>query len=780
VLAPDSVEIKKKSIKNIFMAKNKKKNNGLKKSMFVVRYRWWIISATALIAILSIIPIFNIRINSDFETYFPNNIPSRINTKEINKIFGEDESIMILISTSDVLNSATLQRVENLTDAFSEIQGVKRVFSLFKTKNITSEDGAMIIDPVVKQIPEDDKSREELRDEIKANDLAWKLVVSEDFKNTLILLSSDKTVSDEVLVKAINEKLNEFPGNETVNITGQPFLRDDASRRISRDLFVLLPLGIILMFSMLWISFREFRGVFLPLSVVVFSIIFCLGLLTLFGWKLSLVGILIPIIMIAVANNYGVYFVARYQDLNASNPGTNVWKIVQMSVKYLFTPVTFCGLTTIAGILGLAVHLLIPARQVGIITALGITYALLLSLLFIPAVMSLLKNGKPHKDLSENASGFYATLIQKTASLITTKPKPVFTTFIVVFVVIAFGIVSLKVSPDSNYVMPEKHQFNKAVRLLDSQFGGSKMMSVLIKGDARDPEILQKADKLEKEIKSMKNVGAVMGLPGILRKMSCALNDSTSPEYNQIPRTTEAITQYLELYSISGNPEDIEQFVDFGYENMLLSVQFKAKNLKEIENITDSVTLLAKSMNADIVEGGYSLVEKEMSESIVKGQIYSLLFAFFAILILLSLIFRSFTAGLMGSIPLVFAVFCTFGIMGWLGMKLDIVTALLSSISIGLGVDFTIHIFWRIKWELAQGKNYVESITNTLKTIGRGIIINAFSVMIGFSVLLISVFPIIRAFAVLINISLIFCLVSALVLIPALSLLIKPKFLVRK
>ena len=148
-----------------------------------------------------------------------------------------------------------------------------------------------------------------------------------------------------------------------------------------------------------------------------------------------------------------------------------------------------------------------------------------------------------------------------------------------------------------------------------------------------------------------------------------------------------------------------------------------------------------------------------------------------AIFILLSLIFKSFQAGLIGSIPLAFAVFCTFGLMGWLGKELDIVTALISSISIGLGVDFTIHVFWRIKWELAHGNNYGRSIKATLKTIGRGIVINASSVMLGFAVLSLSAFPLIRSFALLIILSLFLCLVCALVLIPAICYWTRPKFL---
>lgn len=762
------------------MNKTKTGKKQLKTSMFVVRYRWWIIAVTLIITALSVIPVFNIQINADFESYFPADMESKLINNRITEIFGTEETLMVVLSTNDVLNDKTLQRIEDLSNGFRELEGIKRVFSLTETKNIRSEDGAMIIDPAINLIPGDAAGREKLREELRSNELAAKLVVSEDFRHALIILSTDKTLDDKLLLQAINQKLQEFPGTEEVNITGQPYLRDDANRRISRDLFILLPLGIIVMFIILWISFREFRGVFLPLSVVVFSIVFCLGLLPVLGWDLSLIGILIPIMMLAVANNYGVYFVARYQDLNAVNHGMNIKKIVQISVNYLFTPVVLCGLTTIAGILGLVVHLLVPARQVGVITAIGIAYALLLSLLFVPALMSILKNGKPHGDLSGARSGFFSKGISLLSEYIVKKPRKVIYGFLVSFVIILTGLIFFKVAPDSNSVMPQKHPYNRAIGILDEAFGGSKMATVMIKGDVRNAENMRKTLEIEKTLRQLPNVGNVMGLPVILRKMSCALNDSLSPEFGKIPDTDEGISQYLELYSMSGDPEDLEQFVDFAYENTLLTVQFSAKNLKEIDELTAVTASTAQTNNAEIVIGGYSIIEKEMSKSILKGQIYSLIFAFVAIVILLSLIFRSIMAGIFGSIPLVFAVFCTFGLMGWLGIELNIVTALLSSISIGLGVDFTIHVFWRIKWELARNKTYQQSIKTTLKTIGRGIIINAFSVMAGFSVLFVSGFPLIRSFALLIIISLLLCLVSALILIPAICFVNKPGFLKNK
>jgi predicted RND superfamily exporter protein len=228
---------------------------------------------------------------------------------------------------------------------------------------------------------------------------------------------------------------------------------------------------------------------------------------------------------------------------------------------------------------------------------------------------------------------------------------------------------------------------------------------------------------------------------------------------------------------MSGDPEDFEEMVDFDYTKALLTVQYQAGNTNAMNNIIDTINALTKDDPHMSLMGGYSLIDKAICESVVTGQYNSLLFAFVIILILLAVIFRSIVAGLLGSLPLAFSVLCTFGIMGWIGIELNIVTALLSSVSIGLGVDFTIQMFWKLKTEIANGHSYASSVHIALKTMGRGISINAFSVMLGFSVLFLSAFPIIRSFGFLIIISLFFCLICALVLIPALCMLIKPRFL---
>jgi hypothetical protein len=312
---------------------------------------------------------------------------------------------------------------------------------------------------------------------------------------------------------------------------------------------------------------------------------------------------------------------------------------------------------------------------------------------------------------------------------------------------------------------------------MNTHFGGNKIISLLFEGDIRDPDLLKRLDHYEKELEKLPEVGSVTSLATVIRKISTALNDPGERGYDSIPSTREAVAQYLELYSMSGDPDDFEDMVDFDYKQALMTVQYQAGSMDEMNHVTGEINRLTRDDPALRLTGGYSLIDKEICRSVVTGQYQSLFFALLAIMLMLMILFKSLTAGLMGSLPLLFAVICTFGIMGWTGIELNIVTALLSSISIGLGVDFTIQLFWKLKTEISNGHTFSSAIHLSIKTMGRGISINAFSLMAGFSALFLSAFPIIRSFASLIIISLFLCLICALVLIPALSMLIKPAFL---
>jgi predicted RND superfamily exporter protein len=195
-----------------------------------------------------------------------------------------------------------------------------------------------------------------------------------------------------------------------------------------------------------------------------------------------------------------------------------------------------------------------------------------------------------------------------------------------------------------------------------------------------------------------------------------------------------------------------------------------------IKNVNNKIQTITKDIPAEVTTGGYAMIMADFARSIIKGQIFSLGFALITVFILLSLIFKSFRGGLTGSIPLAVSILILFGFMGFTGIALDAATALLSSIMIGVGVDFTIQYIWSFSNNIRNGLTYEESTRTSLRTIGRSIIINALTVMAGFSVLVLSGFSSIRFFGYLVLISIGSCLVGAIILIPAIIMKFRPVF----
>jgi predicted RND superfamily exporter protein len=749
----------------------------MKNKNVIIRRRWWFIAVPVVITLFAVLLLLKLKINSDLESYFPDTLPSKVSAKKVEALFGKGEPLMLIFEADDILNPETLNRISHLHHEFGRLQLFDDVISLFSMKNIRGVEGAMVVSPLVNRIPATAKEIETLRESIRGDKLVYKTLISQDFRYALVLLNVTKGVDDKAVVEKVNELLVQYPGSEKTVLNGMPFLRSETNEKITRDLIILLPLGLLVMIVFLLLSFREFRGVWLPLSVVIISTVVSMAILPLMGWDLSLIGVLIPIMMIAIANNYGVHFVAFYQETNAHHPRWGMRRIVTETLSHLKRPIILTGLTTIVGILGLITHLMIPARQMGVISALGVGMALLLSLTFLPALFSLLKKGKIHNEFQSDKNGFFGDILEKASLLVNRRPKRIIGFFIVAFVVVGSCISFLKIASDNDEVLPKRHPYNQSIQIANRHFGGTKFLTILFEGDIQDPKLLKRMDLYETELKKEPEIGSVTSLATVIKIMSRAMNDFTSKEYNAIPETRDAVAQYLLLYSMSGDPEDFESLVNFDYSSALLNIQFQANDMKTLNKVITKIRTLVADDQAKPILSGFSLTDKEMAESIKTGQVYSLIFAIAAILFLLMLIFRSSSAGFIGIIPLLFAVVCTFGLMGILGIELNIATALLSSVSVGLGVDYTIHVFWRLKTELRHGNSYSEAITTTLKTTGRGIVINALSVMLGFSVLYLSAFPYLKMFATLIILSLFLCLVCALLLIPAICSIVKPDFL---
>ena len=690
--------------------------------------------------------------------------------------------IMLLVETDDVLKTETLKRIKKMSRQMKRIKGIDKVMSLFELKQIKSEDGAMIVNPAVTGIPKNEVERKLLRNEIRENDLVYGNVVSKDFRVATVIGMVETGISDEQLLSDLQTLIEKNPGNENVHIGGTPYSRFHTGNNTKKDLGRLLPTGLLIMLVFLYICFKQLRGVFLPFLVVLMSILFAMGLVPLLGWQFTVITIILPVILIAVANDYGIHMIAKYQENNTPDNSFTKKELAKGMLHGLGLPILLTGLTTMVGMLCLQGHIMIPAGQLGILAAAGILFALSASLLFIPAVVSLLPKAKPIV--------FASTLVHKKTvleavlglfgKLVTRQPKVVLLSVLIFCTITSFGIFSISVNTDPINYYEKDHSVAISANMINKNLGGFFPVSVVFKGDIKDPAILNKIDALEKEIGTYSEVGNTISIARVVRQMSRILNDKDEAGYDAVPATRNAVAQYFELYNMSGDPDDFEKMVDFTYQHAIINARINTSSTPVLRDVVDRIKGRVENDPDVYLVGGISDVFSDLSEKVVSGQLISLALALFIVTILLMALFRSFFAGLISAIPLLLSMVILFGLMGLFQIELNVATALLSSIMIGVGIDYTIHFLWRFKEERKNGLSHTEAATQTLLTTGRGIIFNAFSVIIGFAVLLLSSFVPVRFFGFLVVVSIFACLIGALVVIPALVILLKPKFLETK
>lgn len=745
----------------------------------IIKYRWLIIAGFALVTLLLASQIPKARMNPNMLTYLPETLASRVNKDRIEELFGGTEMIIILVKTDGVLKTETLKRVKKMSRQMKRIKGIDKVMSLFELKHIKSEDGAMIVNPAVKRIPRNEADRMILRDGIRENDMVYGNVVSKDFKVTAVIGMVKSGTSDELLLAEIEKLIQDNPGDEEVLIGGTPYSRYHTGTNTKKDLGRLLPLSLLIMLVFLFICFRQLRGVFLPFLVVLMSIFFAMGLIPLFGWQFTVITIILPVLLIAVANDYGIHMIAKYQEDNFPGNTFNKKELAKRMFRSLRLPILLTGLTTIVGMLCLQGHIMIPAGQLGILAAAGILFALAASLFFIPAVVSLLPKAKPVilTDSIDRKKPVVERILALFGNIVTDRPKTVLLYALIFCVITSVGIFSVSVNTDPINYYEKDHPVAVSAHLINKNLGGFFPVFVVFKGDIKDPVILNKIDQLEKEIRAYPEVGNTFSIARVVRQMSRVLNDKDDAGYDIIPQTRNAVAQYFELYNMNGDPGDFEKMVDFTYEHAVITARINTSSTPILRRVIDRIKDSIKDDPDVYMVGGIADVFSDLSAKVVSGQFISLALALVLVTLLLMALFRSFSAGIISVIPLVLSMVILFGLMGLLNIELNVVTALLSSIMIGVGIDYTIHFLWRYKEERNNGLSYSEAAKHTLLTTGRGIMFNAFSVIIGFSVLLMSSFVPVRFFGFLVVVSIFACLIGALVVIPALVIVLIPNFL---
>ena len=694
---------------------------------------------------------------------------------------------------------------------------VVEVTSISNTDDIYGSEEGLTIEKIFEVIPGTPGEMKSLRRRVLENDLFRNSFFSEDGRRTGIFVElamdeddSENLYSTYIALKRIFE---ENPGIDKHYIAGFPIVAATLRTVIDQDTQRFFPFVALLAVFFLWLTFRRPSGIAVPMLVVGFSILFTLAIMVVFEVPLNTITSALPVFLISIGVADGIHMFSEYRENRIE--GLPREKAVCLMLDKLALPVTMTSITTAVGFLSLTVSDIVPIFTFGIFVAVGTLLAMLLSLIFIPALLMVLPEkvsaSQEGSETDENLSSgvhkvnFMDRLIQKSLEVMTSwvllNARPVLLAALAICSISIYGLSQVKVESSLESYFQADAPFVIANRAME-KMSGSRTINIVItktgeKEPWKNPDNLKVVEEFQEFLANEPRVKRTLSLVDLIKRISYAFNENRK-EFNRLPNGFEflesevifeengqtekrtvkreisgrdLIAQYLVLYENSGG-DVLSDVVDSEYLNLNLAVTISSNSTTEEEKLLQSIEDYAVRqfpLGFSMTSSGMVPINVATSNEVVTSQIRSLSGSILAVFLMLALIFRSVTRGLMGMIPLVFTVLFNFGVMGFFDVHLDIGTALVSSIVIGIGVDYSIHYLSRMFHELGDGTELHDAISNTVRRSGKAITSNAVTVGFGFLALSVSEFLPLVTLSWMILLTLNISALATMILIPALA-----------
>ena len=726
-----------------------------------------------------------LEIDPGLRSLVPRDHPTVQNMELAEDLFSGSEIVVIAIETDSLLSERTLTKFSALQDSLEAMGLISRTVSIYSQKYIVPDDGGFGVEPLFDDIPSDSAGRALLLQTLHESGVIGNLV-SEDLKLMCFIAQVDASLDfDEIEFREeLFRIIEEFEGPERIHLASPVISSAESIDNVRRDLRTFTPIALGLMIFLLLLSFRSWIGIFLPLFVVAFSILWTFGLMAWLDLSVPIIGGLIPIMLIAIANNYGIHIISHYFEYTVMDQELTRAAILRRTMSKLGMPIFLAGTTTIVSFMSLMSHELSKVREIGLLVSFGIGVAFLLSLFLIPSILILVP--RPAYLSKRKSMLLVNEFLVSWGRFFTKYRVPFLVTLFIVVALFSLGIRDITIDTVPDHFFPKNSKIRIANQVISRAFGGSTQLNILIEGDIYDPIVLSHIDKLTDHVKQQnETVTSTYSITDIIKKMHFAFNNGNYDSL-KIPEDRELITQYMFLYSLTGDDDDFNLILDDPDEPSYTQVFIRIGEVhtEELMALVDDTEDYIHAHYYDdrpikpMLSGPAALLGA-VSHLVVRGQIISLAYASIIIFVIMSFVFRSLIGGILATLPMALSVLLIFGVLGNFGIPLNMTTSLLTCILVGVGVDYSVHFLWHLREHIREGDTLEDAIANTMKVSGKGILFNGISVIVGFSVLMYSVFMPLKAFSVLIMASIAFCLIGGLAILPAMVSLIDPKFLSR-
>lgn len=537
-------------------------------------------------------------------------------------------------------------------------------------------------------------------------------------------------------------------------LAGRPAIEVTSGLNALEDIKLMIPLLVAIMSIVLFMIFKTGRGVLLPLSVMLGAIVWTMGSMAMLNVPMYTISTMLPVILVAVGIGDSVHFLSNYYNKVLEDPYKKSSEIVNEVMENLNRPLVTTSLTTGIGFMALLFAEMPPFKLFGLFTVLGIFFSWFLTVTFMAAMLAILNpkvagyfERKRSLRVHDGQDSLTRGLVFMGRLLTNNTGKSAVIALIVIGVV---GVGASRLYVNSSWMSDFKPDSDiaQATDLLNNKFDGSVTLNIVIEAAEKDalksPALLKKIEGLQVYAEGLPKVGDSLSIVDYLKSLNKTLH-SMDEGFYRIPDKKEEVAEGLYLYSISGQPELLDEIVDYDYQRANIMVMIKTDETMHLRRIIDDIDAYAKDafagMEVEVNYAGTGNNSYVWADLLINSQTVALLFSKIAIFLMALLLLRSFIGSVAIVLPVVVTTTIVAGFAGWFGIPLDVSTALAAGIAIGVGVDYAVHYVFRYKLHRSEGQPHDLAVSNTMKGVGRTIVFNALVVSAGFAVLLLSQFP---------------------------------------
>ena len=721
--------------------------------------------------------------------------------------FGRDEKIIVAIKTKDIFDKAFLEKLFKLHSEIEEnVPYIKEVDSLKNARKTIGNKSELIVEDLfLDGIPDDEKKLQTIKEFAKSNSIYENLYINADSTFTTIMITTNTytsvgvdefdalaegfddaesengadeklafitaTETNELIMK-LEEILKKYK-NENFKIydAGSPIVTKNLQTTLMADMSKFILYVILTIATLLFITFRRVSGVVIPLLVVILTLLATIGSMALLGYPITSMTQILPSLLLAVAIGDSIHilsiFYHKYDESGDKNYS------IAYAIGHSGLAVVMTSVTTAASLASFSISDIAPVAALGIFSAVGVTLALILTLVFIPVILSLL----PIKHKQHDEDSYLDSIMINIANFSINYYRSI-TLFAGAVIVI-----SLILASQMHFSHNPLHWFKKdnIVRIntetIDKEMRGSISIEVVLdtgkENGVYNPKFLNALERVTKEIYTYKGenyfIGKIVSINDVLKEIHMALNEN-KPEFYVIPQNQDLIAQEFLLFENSGS-DDLEEIVDSQFSKTRLSIKAPWVDSIEYVEMIDELQHLLNSEFKDMakvsVTGTLPILSTTITKSI-ESSIESYIIAFGVIAILMVLLIGNFKLGLLSMIPNLTPIMVGIAFMVIYNLPLDMFTILIGAIAIGMVVDDTIHYMHNFKRYYILHNDVDEAIRLTLHSTGRAILITSVVLSSGFLVFMFASMTNLFNFGLITGITVIVAMVTNLTLTGAL------------